>query len=219
MTGNVMSQTKNNQGEKTRIYTVFTSGVVTGASYSIYHPNIDIIENKEVLEKLREECKEIEFVGEALSNKDDVIEDIKAQKDKLDGLLCLGSPPAELTSIGLPMVVVFRLWGQWFPLSYDHNDFKGKKVVTACLPVIPDKDYSVYQSRIEDIAGKIRLIDAISKMKGLRVLVITDKPPLGLWEPYDFQFVTAKEVVLKSEVGRLKSDDSQIEKSRKAIFN
>jgi|GEM_PF-1110028 len=210
-----VGESKNIQGEKTRIYTVFTSGVVTGASYSIYHPNVEIIENKEVLEILKEKCKEVEFIGENQpAEEKKIIENIKAQKEKIDGLLCLGSPSDELISIGLPVVAVFRLWGQWFPLSYDHNDYKGKKVVTSCLPVVPDKNRSVYLSRIEDIAGKIKLIDAISKMKGLRVLVVTDKPPLGVWEPYDFQIITNRETLRRSEAERLKSNDSQIEASR-----
>jgi len=207
-------ESEKNQGKKTRIYTVFTSGIVTGAAYSIYHPDIEIIDNKEVLEILKEKCREVEFTGENTPAKD-IIEDIKAQKDKLDGLLCLGSPPAELTSIGLPMVAVFRLWGQWFPLSYHHNDFKGKKVVTACLPVLPDKDRSLYLSRIDDIAGKIKLIEAVSKMRGLRILIITDKPPLGVWEPYDFQIITDKDVAMRSESERVKSGNSEIEMRRK----
>jgi len=84
-------ESEKNQGEKTRIYTVFTSGIVTGAAYSVYHPDVEIVEDKEVIELLKEKCKDVEFVGETFTNKD-VIEDIKAQKDKLDGLLCLGSP-------------------------------------------------------------------------------------------------------------------------------
>ncbi len=196
-------ESEKNQGKKTRIYTVFTSGIVTGAAYSIYHPDIEIIENKEVLEILKEKCKKVEFVGETRPT-EEVIENIKAQKDKLDGLLCLGSPPDELISIGLPMVAVSRLWGEWFPLSHDHNDFKGKKVVTSILPVIPDKDRSVYLSRIDDIAGKIKLVDAISKMKGLRVLVVTDKPPLGEFEPKVFQIKTSREEYEKVFVNNLK---------------
>ena len=191
--------------EKTKIYTVFNSGRITGASYSIYHPNVEIIENKEVLEKLKEKCKEVEFIGgNQLTEEEKIIDSIKAQKEKIDGLLCFGSPPDKLISIGLPIVAVFRLWGQWFPLSYDHNDYKGKKVVTSCLPVVPDKNRSVYLSRIEDIAGKIKLIDAISKMKGLRVLVVTDKPPLGMWEPYKFQIETSREKYEKVFLDNLK---------------
>jgi len=48
---------------------------------------------------------------------------------------------------------------------------------------VRDKDRRVFSSRLEDIAGKIKLIQAISKMKGLRVLVVTDRPVLGEYEP------------------------------------
>ena len=156
------------------------------------------------MEKLKEKCKEVEFVGETRLSKE-AIKNIKSQKENIDGILCLGgTPPDELISIGLPLVAVFRLWGQWFPLSYHHNDYKGKKVLTSCLPVVPDKNRSVYLSRIEDIAGKIKLISAISKMKGLRVLVVTDKPPLGTWEPYGFQIKTSREEYEKVFVNNLK---------------
>ncbi len=190
-------------GENTKIYTIFNSRLQGRADYTSQHPDVEIIEDNEVMEILKEKCKEVEFVGETRPSKE-VIENIKAQKEELDGLLCLGSPPAELISIGLPMVAVFRLWGQWSPLSYHYNDFKGKNVVTAVLPVLPDKDRSVYLSRIDDIAGKIKLIEAISKMKGLRVLVITDKPPLGVWEPYDFQIETSREEYEKVFIDNLK---------------
>lgn len=191
------------QGKKTRIYTVFNSSLQGREDFLSQHPDAEIIEDNEVMEILKQKCKEVEFVGGTRPGKE-VIENIRAQKEKLDGLLCLGSPPDELISIGLPMVAVYRLWGQWFPLSYHYNDLKGKKVVTAVLPVLPDKDRSVYLSRIDDIAGKIKLIEAISKMKELRVLVITDKPPLGAWEPYDFQIEKSREKYEKVFVDNLK---------------
>lgn len=103
-------------GGKTKIYTIFNSRLVTGKAYSIYHPNVEIIEDKEVLEILKEKCKEVEFVGETRLTKE-AIKNIKSQKENIDGILCLGGTlPDELTSIGLPVIAVFRLWGQWFPL-------------------------------------------------------------------------------------------------------
>jgi hypothetical protein len=196
-------QSKDIQGEKARIYTVFTSSVTTGARYSIYHPDIHIPNNEEVLENLKERCKEVEFVGDTKSDKE-VVKNIMAQKEQLDGLICFGTPPDELVSLGLPMVVVFRLWGQWFPPSLNYDDYKGKSILTSCLPVVPDKDPSIYLSRFDDIATKINLINAISKMKGLRILVITDKPPLGVWEPYDYQIKTSRSEYEKVFVDNLK---------------
>jgi len=206
-------KSENNQDKKARIYTVFNSTVMVGFRYSVYHPNVEIFDDKKVLKILKKRCNEIDFIGKGWLSKK-VIERIKAQKGEIDGLLCLGAPSDELLSIGLPMVAVFRLWGQFFPLSYNQNDFKGKKVLTSCLPILPDKDPFIYSSRIEDIAGKINLIGAISKMRGLRILVITDKPPLGLWEPYDFQIITEKEVPMRQELKRLESGDSHLEERR-----
>jgi hypothetical protein len=199
--GNVIAQS-GIQDKKTRIYTVFTSGVNIGAQYSNYHPDVELIQNKEVLEKLKEKCKGIEFIGENHPSKE-AVKNIMAQEDKIDGVLCLGTPPDGLLSIGLPTIAVFRLWGQWSNF-YDHNSYTGKKVLTSCLPVLPDKDKALYLSRIEDIASKINLIRAISKMKELRVLVITDKPPLGTWEPYEFQIETNREEYEKVFINNLK---------------
>jgi hypothetical protein len=195
-------KSKKFQNQKTRIYTVFTSGVSLGGMYSIYHPDVKIIRNKEVLEILKEKCKQVEFVGENQPT-EEAIKNIIAQKDKIDGVLCLGTPPDGLLSIGLPVLAVFRLWGQWSTF-YDKNEYKSKKVLISCLPVLPDKDKVLYLSRIEDIVAKINLISAISKMKGLRVLVVTNKPPLGTWEPYEFQIETNREEYEKVFINNLK---------------
>ena len=108
----------------------------------------------------------------------------------MDGVLCFGAPPDELISIGLPLIAVYPLWGDW---AEPFGGYKGKKVLTSCLPVVYDKDISVFSSRIEDIAGKIGLIQAISKMRGLRVLVVTDRPVLGEFAPYSFQIESTRE--------------------------
>ena len=112
------------------------------------------------------------------------VSNIRNQQESLEGVLFFGTPPDELISIGLPTVAVHPCWGQW---EYPFNPFKGKKVLTSFLPVIPDRDETVFPSRLEDIAGKIGRIQAISKMKGLRVLVVTDRPVLGAFEPTSLQ--------------------------------
>ena len=71
--------------------------------------------------------------------------------------------------------------------------YKRSRVVTSFLPAHCDKDPEVYSLRIQDIAEKIKLMDAISKMKGLRVLVVTDQPTLGYFEPNDYQIETSRE--------------------------
>ena len=178
----VKQETKN-----TQIYTAFFSSGFQGECrvYSSYHPDIKIVQNQEILEKLEGKCEGVEFVGEAEPVRaETAIAKIKEQREDLDGVLVFGPPPGGLISIGLPMVAVHPLWGRWQP---PFDAYKGEKVLTSCLPVIYDRDPDVYSSRIEDIAGKIKLIDTISKMKGLRVLVVTDLPPLGYFEPIGSQ--------------------------------
>jgi len=183
------------QGTKnTKIYTVFFSaGLPVGyEAYRKYHPHIKVMKNQDILERVKDECKDVEFVGAAEPIKaDEAISNIKEQKEDLDGLLVFGPPSDELISVGLPMVAVER------PLegctTVPFHAYKESKVVTSYLPAHCDKDPKVYSHRIEDIAGKIKLVDTISKMKGLRVLVVTDLPILGYFEPMGIQIDTSRE--------------------------
>jgi len=174
--------------ENTKIHTVFLSAghPVGFGAYRKHHPDVKIPENQEILQRVKDECKSVEFLGEASPVKaSDAISNIKEQKEDLGGLLVFGPPPDELISVGLPIVAVER------PLegctTVPFHAYKESKVVTSYLPAHCDKDPKVYSLRIEDIAGKIKLIDTISKMKGLRVLVVTDLPTLGYFEPIGSQ--------------------------------
>ena len=180
----------------TRIYVIFSSSGLQGECriFPIYHPDVEIITNEKILEILKEKCEGVEFVGETAPVTREkaklVIANIRDQRKSLDGVLYFGAPPDELISIGLPIIAVYPLWGQWMPTF---NAYKGKKVLTSCLPVVYDKDMSIFSSRLEDIVGKIGLIRTISKMKGLKVLVVTDKPVLGEFEPTPFQTESKRE--------------------------
>jgi len=180
--------------KNTKIYTVFFSaGLPVGfGAYRKHHPDIKVMNNQEILERVKDECKDVEFVGAAEPVKaDEAISNIKEQKEDLGGLLVFGPPPDELISVGLPMVAVER------PLegctTVPFHAYKDSKVVTSYLPAHCDKDPKVYSLRIEDIAGKIKLIDTISKMKGLRMLVVTDLPTLGYFEPMGLQIETSRD--------------------------
>jgi len=97
------------------------------------------------------------------------------------GVLVFGPPSGELIQIGLPIVAVFPMWGTWMA-GFDFQGYKGKKVVTSCLPVVRDADQAVFFARVDDIAAKIRVIQAIDGLKHLRILDITDRPVLGSYE-------------------------------------
>ncbi len=180
--------------KNTKIYTVFfSSGHPVGfKAYRKYHPDIKVMENQEILQRVKDECKGVEFVGEAEPVKaEDVISNIKEQKENLDGLLVFGPPPDELISVGLPIVAVER------PLegctTVPFHAYKDSKVLTSYLPAHHDKDPKVYSLRFEDIAGKVKLIDVIARMKDLKMLVVTDLPTLGYFEPMDLQIETSRE--------------------------
>ena len=170
-----------------RIYTIFTSSGLQGECriFPLYHPEVEIVSNERILAGLKARCEGVEFLGEtAPVRAGDAIAKVREQRENLDGVLFFGSPPDELISLDLPTVAVYPLWGQWM---YPFHAYKGGRVLTSVLSVIPDRDESLFSSRLDDIAGKIKLIDAIARMKGLRVLVVTDRPVLGEYEPTGLQ--------------------------------
>lgn len=173
-----------------RIYTVFTTSGLMGEcqTFQRYHPATEIVSNDKIMAELKNRCEGVEFVGQtAPINEREAIGKIKNQKDALDGVLFFGPPSEEIISLDVPIVAVYPLWGRWMcPFSA----YKGEKVITSCLPVIPDNNEATFSSRFDDIASKIKVISAISKLKGLRVLVVTDEPVLGKtgdYEPIDIQ--------------------------------
>ena len=188
-----------------KVYVVFlSSGLPMGfADYRKYHPQIEVPTNEEILERIKAKCRNVEFVGDVQPVKaEEATQSVEEQKGHLDGLLVFGPPPDELISVGLPMVAVER------PLRGCHtapfHAYKESRVVTSYLPAHRDKDSKVYSLRIDDIARKIRLIDAIAKMKRLRVLVVTDQPTLGYFEPLGFQIETSRDEYEKVYLRNLK---------------
>jgi len=178
----------------TQIYTVFSSAghPVGFDAYRRHHPDVSIMDNQEILERVKNQSKDVEFVGKAEPVKlQEAISQIKQERRNLGGVLVFGAPPDELISIGLPTIAVAR------PLegctTVPFQAYKGSHVVTSFLPSHSDKDPEVYSRRFEDIARKVKLIDAISKMKLLRALVVTDKPVLGYFEPMNLQIETTRE--------------------------
>ena len=129
-------------------------------------------------------AKELAFRAETYSivrqRAESALESIENSPD-VAGVLIFGPPPEELIQIGLPIVAVFPMWGTWMA-GLDFQGYKGKHVVTSCLPVVRDADQAVFAARVDDIAAKIRIIQAIAGLKGLRILDITDRPVLGSYE-------------------------------------
>jgi hypothetical protein len=171
----------------TRIYTVFTSSGLMGECqiFMTYHPDSEIVSNERTLAELKARCEGVEFIGQTSPiGGRDAIAKVENERECIDGVLFFGPPPDELISLGLPIIAVYPLWGQWM---FPFRAYKGEKVATSCLAVIPDNNAATFASRWDDIAEKINSIGALSKMKDLRVLVITDRPVLGEYEPTRLQ--------------------------------
>jgi hypothetical protein len=179
-----MAGEKGLRDDKARIYTIFpTDGHPIGYdTYKRYHPDMSIPENREILDRIKKENKNVEFIGKTEPVKiEDAIGDIERQKESLDGVLVFsakaGGIDERLISIGLPVIGVRRLLTCCATSSF--HTYKGTKVLTSYLPAHRDKNPENYSLRIKDIAEKLNLIVALHRMKGLKILFVTDVPPIG----------------------------------------
>ena len=170
-----------------RIYVAFSSSALSGSSqtYPLHHPDQKLLTNQDMLAEIQGRCEGVEFVGGTeVEDAARTVANVKGDQENLDGVLYFGALPGGLTELGLPAIAVHPLWGQW---QYPFDAYAGQRVLTACLPVIPDASEAVLSSRLESIAEKIRLLQAVARMKGLTVLIVTDKPTLGRYEPTALQ--------------------------------
>ncbi len=170
-----------------RIYVAFSSSGLSGSSqsYPLHHPDQKVLTNQEILSEIQGRCEGVEFVGGTeVEDAALTVANVKRDRENLDGVLYFGHLPGGLTELGLPTIAVHPLWAQW---QYPFDSYAGQKVVTASLPVIPDASEAVFSSRLESITEKVHLVQAVARMKGLKILIVTDKPILGQYEPTALQ--------------------------------
>lgn len=144
-----------------KIYTAFSSAGLfrSTGTYLLHDPDEKVLSNEEMLSEIRRRCEGVEFVGTTEVEKPEyTVANVQARRRSLDGLLYFGSLPAGLTRFGLPTMAVYPLWGQW---QEPFHSYKGDRVLTATLPVIPDSSDSVFSARLEAIAEKIRLLQVV----------------------------------------------------------
>lgn len=170
-----------------RIYVAFPSTGFFGSTdtYPLHHPDQKVLTNDEILGEIQGRCEGVEFVGKTeVEDAQTTLANVQRDAGDLDGVLYFGAPPSGLLELDLPTIAVHPLWGQW---QYPYDAYAGRKVVTACLPIIPDASEATFSARLDGIADKVRLLQAVVRMKGLRVLIVTDKPVLGQYEPTGLQ--------------------------------
>jgi len=160
--------------ENTRIYTVFVSSGYGGAGG---FPE-SFISNEEIINKLKKECKGIDFiVRDMLKEKLDVgsvLNELENLPEEPDGVLIFGTYKREHYSLaltGLPTIVVYNLF-EFMHLPYELYYQKGK-VLTTCIDRINTTSPSVSEAMFKDLIEKIKLIQALKKLKESKIISIT----------------------------------------------
>jgi len=149
----------------TRIYTVFVSSGVQHFEAKHLTPTT----NEELLHRLQSECEEIDFV---VGSSPHEIENIK---ENFDGVLIFGGLEEYTIALaGLPTIVVYN-FPEFLHIPYELLLSKGK-ILTACLDRANTCSPSISSSMFDDLVGKIRLIQALKKMKESRILAVTNSP-------------------------------------------
>jgi hypothetical protein len=161
-----------------------------------------IMTNEKIMGELKKRCNGIEFVGDiSVTSIESAISKVENLPGDIDGIVIFGplsevvifsplsgghsfgSPLTDkLIKTNLPIIVVFPLWGMWQE-SFTYQDYKGKKILTSHISILRDDSERVFSWRFEDLVKKIKLISALSKMRGFKILSVTDTPPLGGYTP------------------------------------
>ncbi len=175
------------QSENTKIYTVFLSQGYVGPGGSAKNP----ITNTELLNKLQSECPGIDFIVRDITETDisheSVLNELENSKGNTDGVLIIGTlSDYKLAFTGLPTIIVYNLW-EWDKSPYKlfatgkeeecvlvgGPEYKNGKILTAQLDrrqiCVPAKSEAMFK----DLTEKIKLIQAIKKLKESRILSVS----------------------------------------------
>ena len=175
-------------GENAKIYTVFAN---QGCSCPAGGMPEGLTTNAEVLHELQNECSGVDFIARDITKRDttivSVLNELEAAKDDLDGVLIIGvSREYRLAFTGLPTIVVYNLF-EWMNIPYKLYDtgkeqdsilvggpeYEKGKILTAQLDRRNVCSPSSHSSMFRDLVQKIKLIQAIKKLKETRILVVT----------------------------------------------
>ncbi len=176
------------QNGNTRIFTIFTSAGC-GCTGSGGPPEV-FTTHEELLDKLHQACKGIDFIRFEGSITD-AYNEVEGHKDNYDGVLIIGRVDGDyrLAFTGLPTIVVYNLWefqsGHHYHIFHtgkvkddERNilqggtNYENVKILTAqldrrnlCMP-------SVRERMFTDLVYKISLIKVIKELKETRILMV-----------------------------------------------
>lgn len=173
------------QGDQTKIFTIFTSHGC-GCTGSGGAPE-SFTSNEQVISRLREACKEIEFI-EWGGPRSAAYEKIQQNPDAFDGVLIVGGLDGDyrLAFTGLPTIAVYNLWEfmnqPWDlfatgkmrkdPILTGGRDYEEVKVLTAQLDRRNLCDPAVTEQMFNDLVNKVKLIHVLAELKKTRILMV-----------------------------------------------
>jgi len=193
-------------GEKTAIYMVFLSRADRAPGAAV-NPD-SFTTNEELLRKLKSECPGVEFIARDVTQSgtsvESVTQELQKRKQELDGVVLVGvgggggpSRDYSLAFSGLPTIAVYNLFEfmnfpyKLFATGQEEEsipaggpDYKGGRILTAELDRRGLCKPRVSSAMFQDLVYKIKLIEAIKKLKLSRVLVVS---PHALLAVVDYQ--------------------------------
>ncbi|MFO7853071.1 MAG: hypothetical protein ACQERS_01985 [Bacteroidota bacterium] len=174
----------------TRIFTVFLSQGYVGPGGSAINP----LTNNDLLKKIQNECDNIDFINRDLTESGfslkSAFEELENSKDSFDGVLIIGTlNDYRLAFTGLPTIVVYNLW-EWdknpyklFATGKEEDcvltggpEYKNSRIITAQLDRRRICDPAKSQAMFNDLVDKIKLIQAVKRLKESRILSISPYP-------------------------------------------
>jgi len=161
--------------QATKIYTVFADVGVQHFESGTLTPAM----NQQLLRQLETQCSGVSFTARDTSEDGTMLQaiaqELEARKSDFDLVLAFGGlDDYRLVFSGLPTIAVYN-FAKFSHLPYKLFEERGHGLTTACdRSNICKPAQSVLMLR--DLAGKIRLLDTLAKMKRSTLLVITDNP-------------------------------------------
>jgi len=175
-------------GEKTAVYTVFLSRGRAGPGAAIEPERFTT--NDELLQKLKATCPGVNFITGSPRN---AAKELKERKGELDGVLLVGvgsggghSRDYSLAFTGLPTIVVYNLFEFMnFPyklfatgqaeesVTVGVPEYPEGRVLTAVLDRMTLCAPAVTSAMFQDLVYKIKLIQAVKKLKDSRILIVS----------------------------------------------
>jgi len=165
--------------QATKLYTVFVDAGVQ----HFESDNVTPTSNEQMLNELQERCSSVEFVARDISRGettlDAVARELESRRDEFDGVVVFGTL-ADYRPIlsGLPTVAVAN-FPEFSHLPYALLGERGG-VLTATCDRANICEPAKSAAMLDELVGKIGVLDGLAKMKRATLLVITDHPYINV---------------------------------------